>query len=122
MALWLVPGRLVPYVPRDERTKPAAEQTTFQLAVLTAADYAAVQDVAIVDYGSDVRRGSHILELLRRGVRGWSGPGAPAFKATSDGWASDDSLDCLPGRLRMELADQLDRLNTVGEEEGKPSG
>lgn len=119
MGLWLRPGALVPYVPREDREKPAAEQVTFQLAVLSAADYAAVQDAAIVDYATEVRRGTHILELLRRGVRGWSGPGAPAFVATAEGWASDGSLDCLPGRLRMELADQLDRINTVGLDEGK---
>ena len=119
MGLWLKPGATVPYIPRDERGKPPAEQTTFQLAVLSAADYAAVQDVTIVDYGTEVRRGTHILELLRRGIRGWSGPEAPAFVATAEGWASDASLDCLPGRLRIELADQLDRMNTVGLDEGK---
>lgn len=119
MGLWLKPGQLIPYVPADERDKPPAEQTTFQLAVLSAADYAAVQDLTIVDYGTEVRRGTHILELLRRGIRGWSGGGAPAFVATAEGWASDASLDCLPGRLRIELANRLDAINTVGLDEGK---
>lgn len=119
MGLWLRPGTTVPYVPRDDRERPAAEQTTFQLAVMSAADYAAVQDAAIVDYATEVRRGTHILELLRRGIRGWSGPGAPEFQKDGEGFAAQASLDCLPGRLRMELADQLDRINTVGHDEGK---
>lgn len=119
MGLWLKPGYLVSYVPRDERDKPDGERTVFQLAVMTAADYAAVQDAAIVDYATEVRRGTHILELLRRGIRGWSGPSCPAFVRDAQGFAASESLDCLPGRLRMELADQLDKINTVGPDEGK---
>ena len=119
MGLWLRPGTSVPYVPRVDRDKAAAEQRVFQLAVMTAADYAAVQDAAIVDYATEVRRGTHILELLRRGIRGWSGPDAPAFEKDAQGFASSASIDCLPGALRMELADQLDRINTVGSDEGK---
>lgn len=121
MGLWLKPGTLVPYTPKAEREKPEHERTVFQLAVLSAADYAAVQDAAITDYGTEVKRGTHIITLLRLGVRGWSGPGSPPFALGPDGRASEGSIDALTGRLRIELADALDRINTVGDTEGKAS-
>ena len=110
MGLWLRPGTLVPYVPRVDRDQPAAEQRVFQLAVMTAADYAAVQDAAIVDYATEVRRGTHILELLRRGIRGWSGSGAPAFEKDAQGFEFKPASSSVPSLTLALFLDGIRHL------------
>ena len=92
------------------------------LAILTAREFAAIQDQALDELGLGLRRGTYIYGLLRRGVRGVRGPGVPeiAFDEKS-GLCSDSFLDRLSGELKTELAGVLDDLNTVGPETGKAS-
>lgn len=121
MPLFVTPGTL-PYVPRSERDKPEGDRVEFDLAILTAREFAAVQDQALDELGLGMRRGTYIYGLLRRGIRGVRGPGAPeiAFDEKS-GLCSDSFLDCLSGELKTELAGVLDEWNTVGPETGKVS-
>lgn len=118
--LFVSPG-VFPYVPTSEREKPEGEQVVFDLAVLSAKDFARVQDDALDELGFGMRRGSYIYSLLRRGLRGVKGPDAPAYLATEEGLTHDDFLSLLSGELKTELAGVLDEWNTVGRKKGKAS-
>lgn len=124
MGLFVTPG-VRPYTPKDEREKPEGERVVFDLAILTPEEFARVQDEALDEFGlGAVRRGTFVLALCRYGVRGVRGPGAPEFeaKAADSPHASDAFLGLLSGALRIELANELDSMNTLGDEEGKASG
>ena len=118
--LFVSPG-VFPYVPQSERSKPEPEQVVFDLAVLSAREFARVQDDALDELGLGMRRGSYIYSLLRRAVRGVKGPGAPEYAADEHGYATDDFLSFLSGELKTELAGVLDEWTTVGRESGKAS-
>lgn len=124
MGLFIDPNATVPYVPKAERDKAKAGKphVVATLRVLTAARYAAVQNLSISNLGLDVRRGTHILELVRFGLAGMHGPDVPTWQEGEDGCPTDEYLTRLSGALRVELADKLDEMNTVGLHEGKAFG
>lgn len=119
MGLFIDPAKVVEYLPKGERTKPEAERVTFRLGVLTASQYAMVQDLVVAR--SDSKYGQHVVVLLKYGLRGWNGPGAPKYETGVDGYITEACIGRLSGLLRMELASELDTMNTVGHEEGKAS-
>lgn len=96
------------------------EGTTFTLGVLTVAEYAAVQDAMYVAHGLDSKRGTHVHQLLRYGLKGWKD--GPPFITDDDGYPTDETLGHLSGRVRIALANRLDLINTVGEALGKAYG
>lgn len=107
---------------QEENTKRAAARVVFRLRVLTDSEYAAVQDSYRVhvgtrgadDAGVSFRAGTMNLLLLRYGLRGWDGPGAPPFKADADGRPTSDTLSRLPSRWRQDLANTIDHLCAFG--------
>ena len=64
------------------------EGVTFRIRHLTAREKARVTDLII---GLNAER---ILEIIRIGVSGWSGNGAPECFITNDGYLADPSVDC----------------------------
>lgn len=124
MGLFIDPSSTERYVPKSERAKAERGEphVVAILGILTVGQYAAVQNLAISNMGLDVRRGTHIIELVRYGLKGLEGPGAPPWDAGKDGLPSDEYLAHLTGALRVELADRIDQLNTVGTDEGKAYG
>ena len=120
--LFVTPGT-TPYVPHSEREKPEGERVVFDLAILTAREFADLQDDALDELGLGMRRGTYIFGLLRRGLRGVRGPeGTPEITFDEKtGYCSEAFLDRLTGELKTELAGALDNLNTVGPAKGKAS-
>lgn len=122
MGLFVTPGAR-DYVPKDHRDKPEEERVVFSLKILTPKEFAAVQDEALDEFGLGMRRGSFVLALCRYGIAGWRGPeGTPPFAADEKGRVTDEALGLLAGKLRIELANELDDMNTLGDDEGKASG
>lgn len=122
MGLFIEP-KIVPYVPKEDREKPPEAQVVFDLKVLSAREFAAVQDQALDEYGLGMRRGSYVFGLLKYGVRGARGPGVPPFEVDpKTGLVADSFLDRLTGGLRIEISNFLDDLNVLGDDEGKASG
>jgi hypothetical protein len=136
---WIDPEARVPYVLREHRALPdlpidsttlaerearaeenarrERERVTWLLRPLTVREYARVQDAIRVvekDGATSVRTGTMVEQYLRGGLAGWSGGGAPAFAADKAGRPTDDSIARIPGAWRMELADAIDDLNTLG--------
>lgn len=120
------------YVLKAERE--TADPTVFVLGVLKVADEAALQDrlAVIKDGATTIASGTHTLEVLRRGLRGWRG-----FRFTdgrdvpfecdrgrmSGGIAAptDATLDYLPPDVRKELAEAIIERNRITEPERKNS-
>lgn len=136
---WIDPEARVPYVLKEHRALPdlppetstvaerharaaenarrEAERVTWLLRPLTVREYARVQDAIRVverDGATSVRTGTMVEQYLRGGLAGWSGGGAPAFDSDKSGRPTDVSLARIPGSWRMELADAIDDLNTLG--------
>lgn len=111
----------------EENARRAAARITFRLRVLTDTEYASVQDSYRVhigtrggdDAGVSFRAGTMNLLLLRYGLRGWDGPGAPPFKADADGRPTSETLSRLPSRWRTDLANAVDSLCAFGPDLGK---
>lgn len=108
--------------------------TVFVLGALTVADEAALQDrmVSIKDGTTQVASGTHTLDVLRRGLRGWkdfitSGGDLVPFKTDASRRTrgvdpvSDESLAYLSPEHRRELAEAIIERNTMSEAERKNS-
>lgn len=122
MGLFIDPAHRETYTPKDERVHAEGKRITFEVGVMSAGEYAAVQNAGILPGG--VRRGTHIVALLRYGLKGINVPAGrdgPAWDTDRDGYPTDAFLDRLTGALRIELADVIDDLNTIGPAEGKAS-
>lgn len=95
---------------------PASERVTFSLGCLTAAAYEERKDL-IRGTESDVevgfRVGSWVWFTLRQGLKGISGPGAPAWLTGSDGLVHNSVLDHIDPSARTELAGRIDALTEV---------
>lgn len=114
---WLDPSAVVEYVHPEERALPEAERTTWRLGYITAEQYAEVADCVNVREESGARAsrwGTYTLRLLRFGLRGWGGGGAPPFAVDADGFVSAESLSRIPGTMRTHLANVLDAMNSLG--------
>lgn len=121
------------YILKEERGD--ASPTVFVLGVLSASAEATIED-ALVKVGPDksmsAATGSHIVAVLRAGLRGWrnfrDATGAevqfPTSKANMRGGRptiTDDGLTMLAPRHRKELAEAIVERNTITEEEEKNS-
>ena len=109
--LWMDPRRPAPYVFEADRAKPEAERVTFQLAVLTPGEWASAIDLTAGD--RDLWQGAFGLALLRAGLRGWSGAGAPPFAVDARGRPTDETLALLRPDDRGELAKAIFRVNNL---------
>lgn len=118
------------YVLKAERE--TADPTVFVLGVLKVADEAALQDrlAVIKDGATTIASGTHTLEVLRRGLRGWRGfrftDGRDVPFETNNGLkrdgvapATDATLDYLPPDVRKELAEAIIERNRITEPERK---
>lgn len=128
------PTRTWEYILKEDRGSD--HPTRFVLGVVTVADEAALQDrLVAVDAETKTTRvasGSHALEVLRRGLRGWVdflfASGDPVPFKTDPGRRSrgiepptDATLDYLTPAQRKELADAIIERNALTEADRKNS-
>src|SRR5688572_2129545 len=98
MPVFQDPRRTAPFVLVEDRAKPSQDQVTFQLGVLTDSQWASVVD--LTSDGRDLWEGTFGLALLREGLRGWSGPGAPPFAVDAAGRPTSAALSQLTPSAR----------------------
>jgi hypothetical protein len=112
MARFIDPRRTVPFVIPADREKPEGERTTFTLGILTAAQWAEAVDTA---GERDLIAGAFGVAMLREGLRGWAGGGAPPFAVDAGGKPTPATLDTLSVDDRCELSRAIYRLNRLGD-------
>lgn len=134
MPIAIDPAKTWEYVLKSERD--AADPTRFILATLTVAEEANLQDRLVAVDGTTklttVASGTHTLEVLRLGLRGWSGfrfaDGREVPFETNAGLKfrgiappSDKTLGYLSPADRKELAEAIVERNTATDDERKNS-
>lgn len=120
MAIFIDPKKELTYVLKEQQELPKEEQITFKFKILTARDYAALQNAIQGKDGEgryETKWGSYTFEMLKRGLSGWEGPGVPKFKTDDEGLVTDECIDLLSAVIRSELASQIDRANSMSEED-----
>lgn len=130
MPIALDPKATFEYVLEDDRKLPVEERTVFKLRGLTVAEEARVADSMISSVpGQDelsFRSGTHQLTVLRFGLRGWSNfkdsSGSDVeFELTSrhPRHITDEALDRLLPKYRIELVNAIMERGTITEAEGE---
>lgn len=122
MPIWVDPSTKIPYVLKEDREKPEAEQTTFHLRVMKASDHARFSDSVVIGGDNTIENWTRWrLELLRYTLVGWEGPNAPPFEADADGYPTEDCLSRLHYEVRFELATAANDANKVTDEDAGKS-
>lgn len=132
MPIAIDPRQTWDYILKDERE--SADPTVFTLGALSVGDEAALQDkLAVVrDGATTFATGTHTLDVLRRGLRGWRSfrfsDGRDVPFATDRGQMrngvaapTDETLGYLTPDVRKELAEAIIERNRVSESERKNS-
>lgn len=134
------PNAEVPYVPKADREKPAAEQSVFLIRPLTQREDSAIQAKFggfVANAAGEMRMpgnsGLRAAATISCGLIGWRNfpPGAPdnqGFTVTKPGKReealsrelADGTLSMLPAAFRIELANAIsDGLGVTAEAAGK---
>lgn len=111
MARFIDPRRTVPYVLLADREKPEAARVVYTLGILSDTCWASVTEVSDKDWLG----GRYGLELLREGLRGWAGPGAPGFGVDATLRPTSATLSQASPEDRVELARAIYNLNVLGD-------
>ncbi len=120
MPIFVDPTAKIPYVLKDDREKPEAEQTTFFFRVMRASDHAKFSDALVVGDDDKISNWTRWrLELLRYTLVGWEGADAPVFEADADGYPTEDCLSRLHYEVRFELATAANDANKVSDADAK---
>lgn len=106
----------------EENASREKRRVVWHLRVLRDTEYAAVQDsyrVHVGKAGADeagvsFRAGTMNLLLLRYGLAGWTGAGAPPFKADANGRPTTECLSRMSSAWRHAVADAVDSLCAFG--------
>lgn len=119
MSILLDPSRKVEYVLEAQREVDEKDRFRFLLCIITARRWARMlaeeREIAKGEAREATLADTNLM-LLRYGCAGWKGPeGQPASTLDSEGRLSWESIDAIPPTYRVELADQLWKLNTVYE-------
>lgn len=123
--------KTIDYVLEDERNAPPEARTTWTLGVISARAHAAIADETLTFAPSGkvtgFRNALHTLLTVAYGLRGVSGLKGEDGEDLTLTWAdgsggprvADSFLDQIPPAVRLELANRITDLNSVGPEERK---
>lgn len=117
MALFIDPKRMHVYVPEECRKLPDTQKVKFHLRTLTAREYESRKNAirGNEDIGElRLKVGDFTYETCRLGIADIEGPGAPKVERDEGGYIKPSVLDHLHPQLRVELANEIDRINHLG--------
>ena len=97
---WVEPGAI------EEVT---IEDVTFSLRVLTASRAQRLAEFNTSD--------NQIRDMLRLGLAGWTGDGAPPFDVDDNGEPTIETIERLPFHVAREIMDAFVSLNRLREED-----
>lgn len=127
MVIAIDPERTFDYVLQEEKEKE--NPTIFKLKILAARELAEIEDnVSSFVSGKGevelrIRPGTEILQILRRGLKGWENfkddKGKDIPFRENNGVPREDNFDRLRPEWRREISNAITEMNTMSGEETK---